>query len=147
MKKHALAVLNWLFDRDPLGPAVLVWVYTIIWCLTVLAFNTREPVTTVARLYVGLLPNSWCAVVFIAASYQLVCCRYFNCIWGMRFIVSIITASFVIYTVVMPIIQVWITYRLFFTLSSGSVVVAIASLLVVARCMRMRKCQEQKLQT
>ena len=145
MKQPAVRALSWLFDRDPLGPAMLVWLYVALWCGTVLAPESQGPLASAVWLDTGWWPSVWwCVGVFAAASYQLFCCRYLHCYWLLRLLASVVASSFVVYTVAAPLTIMWISYQLFPTLAAGSVVVAIASLLVVARCMRLRKCRDQK---
>lgn len=137
-------LLHWIFDSDPLGPALIVWLYSMIWffSVSVQPSSGTDLLLLLSRTDIGWLPGAeWSLAIVITASYQLACCLIGGIQWYIRTLVSSLTAAFVFYTVAAPVIGNWLVFGFVPVASAGSLVIAGAAALMVTRCLRKRTCR------
>lgn len=134
VKRNTFKVLEWIFEGETLTPAVSVFLYVIVWFLSVWKPGVESGTDVAVWHYLGWSPNWWWATTFIVLSaYQVLCCRVLRCIWWTRIITSVLVTSFVVYTVVAPAYALWVKTGTISEYFAGSAVVVFACVLLVAR--------------
>lgn len=132
-KERLFTALYWLFEAQPLVPAILVWIYALLWLgTTLLPPSPVDPWIAFAEIGWWSTPG-YALIVVLLATYQLVCCSVFRCVWSIRLAAAALTSSFVVYTACAPMLLYLPSLPIY---APGNIVVAAASLLVVARCLR-----------
>ena len=138
-KLIALKALYWLFEGRTCTLSVGVWAYIVLWYIAVLmvpdAINPTAEFLESVQL--GWQPGLWWSTgILVATTMQTLSCIKNNWPCLVNVILSIVSAAGVIYSVLMPIVNTILDYQFFPIASIGSILVAFAAILIVARNIR-----------
>lgn len=133
LKRGTYKCLQWIFEGDALLPALIIFLYTLVWCIPVYNATYVEAFAEVWH-FLNWQPNPIWALVFTGlAGYQVICCRLIKCIWWMQITTSVILSAFVIYIAVAPAYAFWKVTGLFGSTVAGAVVAVFSCCLLVSR--------------
>lgn len=138
-KIYTLRTLLWLFEGTTCVLCIYLWLYVCTWAVVVVMEPDIKTVTGafLEQAQIGWHPHwSWCIGLPLLATAQMLTCIMRHD-WSLtRLILSIVTATGVLYTVLIPILNTYLLYGFFPIASVGSFLVAIIAILIVARNMR-----------
>lgn len=135
-KLIALKALYWLFEGRTCTLSVGVWAYTVLWYIAVLMVTDAINPTAefLERVQLGWRPGLWWSTgILVATTMQTLSCIKNNWPCLVNVILSIVSAAGVIYSVLMPIVNTVLVYQFFPIASIGSILMAFAAIIIVAR--------------
>ena len=138
-KIYALRTLLWLFEGTTCLLCIYLWFYACTWSLVVFMEPDIKTATgaLLDQAQIGWHPHwAWSIGLPLLATAQMLVCMFLHDWSLVRLVLSIVTATGVLYTVLIPIFNTYLLYGFFPIASVGSFLVAIIAVLIVARNMR-----------